>query len=340
MIVDLRSDTVTKPTLAMKAAMFEAQVGDDVFDEDPTIHALQSKVATIFGMESALYCPSGTMTNQIALRVLTQPQDQIICDRRSHIYLYEGGGPAYNSMVSLHLLEGDRGRIKADQIADAVNPDDIHFPKSTLISIENTMNKGGGCCYDINELRAIREEADKYGLKLHLDGARIFNALVATGDDARAYGEIFDTISVCFSKGLGAPVGSAVLGSTENIKQARRVRKVLGGAMRQAGYLAAACIYALDNHVNRLQQDHDRSKALGAMVAAQSYVEEVLPVETNIVIFKLIDKTNPQEVLAELEKQGILAVPFGKHEIRLVTHLDFTDKMLAYVEKSLASLSF
>ncbi len=340
MIVDLRSDTVTRPTLAMKAAMFEAQVGDDVFDEDPTIHALQSKVATMFGMESALYCPSGTMTNQIALRILTQPQDQIICDKRSHIYLYEGGGPAYNSMVSLKLLDGDRGRIKAEQIADSVNPDDIHFPKSTLISIENTMNKGGGCCYELDELRAIRAEADKYGLKLHLDGARLFNALVARGDDARAYGEIFDTISVCFSKGLGAPVGSAILGSTEHIKKARRVRKVFGGAMRQSGYLAAACIYALDNHVNRLQQDHDRAKALGAMVAAQSYVEDVLSVETNIVIFKLIDKTTPQEVLGELEKQGILAVPFGKHEIRLVTHLDFTDEMLAYVEKSLASLSF
>ncbi|MEQ8711565.1 MAG: beta-eliminating lyase-related protein, partial [Cyclobacteriaceae bacterium] len=203
MIVDLRSDTVTKPTLAMKAAMFEAQVGDDVFDEDPTIHALQSKVATMFGMESALYCPSGTMTNQIAIRILTQPQDQIICDKRSHIYLYEGGGPAYNSMVSLKLLDGDRGRIKAEQIADSVNPDDIHFPKSTLISIENTMNKGGGCCYELDELRAIRAEADKYDLKLHLDGARLFNALVARGDDARAYGEIFDTISVCFSKGLG-----------------------------------------------------------------------------------------------------------------------------------------
>ncbi|MEM8893005.1 MAG: GntG family PLP-dependent aldolase [Bacteroidota bacterium] len=340
MIVDLRSDTVTRPTLAMKAAMFEAQVGDDVFDEDPTIHALQAKVATLFGKESALYCPSGTMTNQIALRVLTQPQDQIICDKRSHIYLYEGGGPAYNSMVSMKLLDGDRGRIKADQIADAVNPDDIHFPKSTLISIENTMNKGGGCCYDLEELKAIRKEADKFGLKMHLDGARIFNALVANGTEAHAFGEIFDTISVCFSKGLGAPVGSAVLGSTENIKQARRVRKVLGGAMRQAGYLAAACIYALDHHVERLQEDHDRAKALGAMVGAQTYVEEVMPVETNIVIFKLANSITPQQMLGELEKQGILAVPFGKHEVRLVTHHDFTDDMLSYVEKSLASLSF
>lgn len=340
MIVDLRSDTVTKPTLAMKAAMFEAQVGDDVFDEDPTIHALQSKIASIFGMESALYCPSGTMTNQIALRVLTQPQDEIICDKRSHIYLYEGGGPAYNSLVSLKLLEGDRGRISADQIADAVNPDDIHFPQSTLISIENTMNKGGGCCYDIEELRAIRQEADKHGLQLHLDGARLFNAIVAKGDDPQVFGEIFDTISVCFSKGLGAPVGSALLGTAAHIKKARRVRKVFGGGMRQAGYLAAACIYALDHHVDRLHLDHDRAKALGAMVEAQSYVEEVLPVETNIVIFKLIDKITPQDVLGELEKQGILAVPFGKHEIRMVTHLDFSDDMLAYVEKSLASLSF
>ncbi len=340
MIVDLRSDTVTRPTLAMKAAMFEAQVGDDVFDEDPTIHALQSKVAAMFGMESALYCPSGTMTNQIALRVLTQPQDQIICDKRSHIYLYEGGGPAYNSMVSLKLLEGDRGRIKADQIADAVNPNDIHFPKSTLISIENTMNKGGGCCYDLEELKAIKEEADKYGLKLHLDGARLFNALVANDDIATAYGEIFDTISVCFSKGLGAPVGSAVLGSTENIRQARRIRKVLGGAMRQAGYLAAACIYALDHHVERLKEDHARAKTLGDMVGAQSYVEQVLPVETNIVIFKLVNSLTPQQVLSEMEKHGILAVPFGKHEIRFVTHLDFTDDMLTYMEKSLQNLPF
>lgn len=340
MLVDLRSDTVTRPTLAMKAAMFEAQVGDDVFDEDPTIHALQAKVADIFGMEAALYCPSGTMTNQIALRVLTQPQDEIICDKRSHIYLYEGGGPAYNSLVSLKLLEGDRGRINAGQIADAVNPDDIHFPKSTLISIENTMNKGGGACYELDELRAIRSAADEHGLRLHLDGARLFNALVAKGDDAKSFGELFDTISVCFSKGLGAPVGSALVGSREQIRQARRVRKVFGGGMRQAGYLAAACIYALDHHVDRLQEDHDRARALGAMVAAQSYVEEVLPVETNIVIFKLIDKTTPREVLGALERQGIMAVPFGKHEIRMVTHLDFTDDMLAHVEKSLTSLRF
>lgn len=340
MIIDLRSDTVTRPTLAMKAAMFEAPVGDDVFDEDPTVKALEAKVAEIFGMEAALYCPSGTMTNQIALRVNTQPQDEIICDRRSHIYLYEGGGPAYNSGVSLKLVDGDRGRITAAQVAECINPDDIHFPRTRLISIENTMNKGGGACYSLEELSAIRKLADQHGLRMHLDGARIFNAIMATGDAPHEYGQLFNTISVCFSKGLGTPVGSAILGSREDIKLAKRVRKVFGGGMRQAGYLAAACIYALDNHVHRLTEDHERATMLGHMLEAQSFVESVMPVETNIVIARLREGLTPAAALQKLKDHGILAVPFGSRDVRFVTHLDFTDEMMGQLESTIGKIEF
>lgn len=335
MIVDLRSDTVTKPTLAMKAAMFEAEVGDDVFDEDPAVHLLQDKIAQVFGKEAALFCPSGTMTNQIAIRILTQPQDEVICDKRSHIYLYEGAGIAYNSLVSVHLLDGDRGRVTAAMVRDAINPPAEYYAKSSLVSLENTMNKGGGSCYELEEIAKIKAVADENGLKMHLDGARIFNALVAKGQQPRDFGMLFDTISVCFSKGLGAPVGSALLGSKELITKARRIRKVLGGGMRQAGYLAAACSYALDKHVARLADDHQRAAYLGSSLAKMQAVAEVLPVETNIVIARLNAGTSPAHFIEKLKQFGILAVVFGKDEIRFVTHLDFDDNMLEYTEKIL-----
>ena len=327
-MIDLRSDTITRPTPAMKEAMMHAEVGDDVFQADPTVNALQQKLAGIFGMEDALLCPSGTMTNQIALRIQTQPQDEVICDKRSHIYLYEGGGMMYNSMVSPKLLDGDRGRITAEDIEAAVNPDDVHFPVSRLVSLENTMNKGGGSIYKLEEIRKIRSTCDRHGLRLHLDGARLYNALAETGESPVEYGQLFDTISICFSKGLGAPVGSVLLGSSENIKKARRVRKVMGGGMRQAGYLAAACLYALDHHVDRLKEDHRRARAIGDMAAASPHVKSVYPVETNIVIVELNDGISEQWMLEKLKEKGVLAVGFGKGLVRFVTHLDFNDTHL------------
>lgn len=338
MIIDLKSDTVTKPTKGMLEAMFSAEVGDDVFDADPSINALQDKVANLFGMEAALYCPSGTMTNQIGLRVSTQPQDEVICHKHAHIFLYEGGGLAYNSMLSPKLLEGDRGRLTADQIAVSINPDDIHFPRTSLVSLENTMNKGGGSYYSLEELRKIREVCDENGLALHLDGARLFNAMVESGITPLEFGDIFDTISVCFSKGLGAPVGSVLLGTQVHIKQARRVRKVMGGSMRQAGYLAAACTYALDHHVDRLKEDHHRARIIGQEAAKIPYVKEVYPVDTNIVILALSGKSE-KWMLDQLSSNGVEAVGFGPGLVRFVTHLDFTDAHLEELIKVFKRIS-
>ncbi len=327
-MIDLRSDTVTKPTPAMLDAMMSAEVGDDVFGTDPTVNALQDKVSRMFGMEDALYCPSGTMTNQISLRVLTQPQDEVICHKHSHIFLYEGGGMMYNSMLSPKLLEGDRGRITAEMVKDSINPDDVHFPRTRLVGIENTMNKGGGAIYDFSELLAIRNACDESGLAMHLDGARLFNAIVEGDRSPKDFGKVFDTISICFSKGLGAPVGSVIISSKEKIKQARRIRKVFGGGMRQAGYLAAACIYALDNHVDRLSEDHIRARQLGEYASKLSYVQKVYPVETNIVIVELIEGKSEGWLLNELQKNDVHAVDFGKDLVRFVTHLDFDDDQL------------
>ncbi|MBK6266499.1 threonine aldolase [Marivirga sp. S37H4] len=339
-MIDLRSDTITQPTTDMKSAMMHARVGDDVFGEDPTINALEEKSAAYFGMEAGIFCPSGTMTNQIAIRIHTEPQTEVICDKRSHIYLYEGGGVAYNSMASVRLLDGDRGRITAEMVADNINnPDDIHAPVTKLVSLENTMNKGGGCYYDFREIEKMSSLCRENGLKFHLDGARLFNALVASGDDPKKYGQHFNTISICLSKGLGCPVGSVLLGSKEEIKKARRIRKVLGGGMRQAGFLAAAGIYALDHHIERLAKDHLRAKVLGKVLIEQPYVESVLAVDTNIVIFTLANKVLAVEFVARLKDIGILAVTFGKHDVRFVTHLDFTDDQLEQVIKLLSNLS-
>jgi len=327
MIIDLRSDTLTKPTPGMLQAMWTAEVGDDVFGEDPTINALEQKAAAMFGMEAGLYCPSGTMTNQIAIRLHTRPQTEVICHKYSHIYLYEGGGIMSNSHASVKLLDGNYGKITAEDIADNISPDDVHACETTLVSLENTMNKGGGSIYTLDEVRPIRELCNQHGLKLHLDGARIFNALVETGDNPKDWGVLFDTISVCLSKGLGCPVGSVLLGTKADIKQARKVRKAFGGGMRQAGFLAAAGIYALNHHVERLKEDHARARLLGEMLERHPLVSEVFPVVTNIVIARLKD-INPPEMLQKLDTAGIKAVRFGKDQIRFVTHLDFGDEGL------------
>lgn len=336
MLIDLRSDTVTKPTPPMLEAMFSAAVGDDVFGDDPTVNALQEKAARLFGMEAALFCPSGTMTNQLAIRVHTQPGSEVICDALSHIYLYEGGGIALNALSSVKLLTGDRGRINAAQIKDAINnPDDVHAPVSRLVSLENTMNKGGGCYYELNDIGAIKEVCTQYSLALHLDGARLFNALVETNESPSEYGQAFDSISICLSKGLGCPVGSLLIGKADFIKKARRFRKAMGGGWRQAGYLAAAGIYALDHHIQRLRDDHVRAKAIGHMLRQLPEVEEIYPIDTNIVIFRLPDSILATDYVAKLSQKDIAAVTFGKHLVRFVTHLDFTDMQLEELGKSL-----
>ncbi|WP_031526147.1 threonine aldolase family protein [Dyadobacter crusticola] len=337
MKIDLRSDTVTKPTPEMQQAMWAAEVGDDVMGDDPTVNTLQEKAAQLFGMEEALFCASGTLTNQLAIRAHTQPGSDVICDKYSHIYLYEGGGIMLNALSSVKLLDGDRGRLTATQVADAIsNEHDIHSTVTRLVSLENTMNKGGGSYYAMEEIRAIRDVCDAKGIPLHLDGARLFNALVETGEQPAEYGELFDSISICLSKGLGCPVGSLLIGTKEVIRKARRFRKVMGGGWRQAGFLAAAGIYALDHHVQRLKEDHLRAREIGAMFAAKPEVEEVFPVDTNIVIIRLADGMSESEYVKDLAEKDILAVAFGKSLVRFVTHLDFTDQHLEELRKRTA----
>jgi len=335
-MIDLRSDTVTKPTAAMHEAMMQAEVGDDVFGEDPTINRLEEKVARMFGKEAALYTASGVMANQIAIKVHTQPGDEVICDKLAHIYHYEGGGIAFNSGASVRLLEGNNGRFTAQQVLENINDaGNVHFPLTRLVAVENTCNKGGGSIWDFDEMEKIRKVCDENRLQYHLDGARLFNAIVETGESPAQYGRIFDSVSICLSKGLGAPVGSVLTGGKVFIDKARRVRKALGGAMRQAGFLAGAGIFALDNHIDSLKEDHRRAKTLGKHLAGFDYVEEVLPVQTNIVIFKLTDAYTENTFLQKLSEYNMKAVPFGKQTIRMVTHLDFTDDMLEETLKAL-----
>ncbi len=328
MIIDLRSDTVTKPTSGMLEAMFSAQVGDDVFEDDPTVNALEDKAAKLFGMEKALFCASGTMTNQIAINVHCKAGDEVICDQNSHIYLYEGGGTMANSHTSVRLLNGDRGRITANDVSDNINPDNLHYPITRMVSLENTMNKGGGAIYDFDEIKKIRKVCDENGLILHLDGARLANAIVETSQTFADFGAVFDSISLCLSKGLGAPVGSLLLGTTAFIKQSKRVRKRFGGGWRQAGFLAAAGIYALDNHIDRLKEDHARAKELSEIISTKPEIIDIMPVETNIVIFQLAKGLLSVDYVEMLKQKGILAATFGKDKVRLVTHLDFTDEHL------------
>ena len=322
MRVDFRSDTVTIPTAEMLEAMFTAEVGDDVFEEDPTINALEQKAAKMFGMEAGLFCPSGTQTNQIAINVHTRPGDEVICDVLSHIHVYEGGGIAANSGVSTTLIDGEKGQITAEQIKAVVKADNVHFPKSTLVSLENTCNKAGGTVYDLKKIQEIKTWCASHNIALHLDGARIFNATVAADYSTKDIGNCFDTISICLSKGLGAPVGSVLLGNKEFINQARRVRKRLGGGMRQAGYLAAAGIYALDNNVERLKTDHMNAIELGKTFQDLSFVTKVTSVETNIVMVHFDAPNTTEKVMELLTKNDIHALTLTPTSIRLVTHLD------------------
>jgi threonine aldolase len=337
-MIDFRSDTVTLPTPAMLAYMQAAPVGDDVFGEDPSINALEAKTASLFGMEAGLFCPSGTMTNQLAIKTHTQAGDEVICEELSHIYQYEGGGIASNSGSSVKLLRGNRGRIKAEQVLASINPEDVHKPISKLVSLENTCNRGGGACYDFSEIEAIQKVAKSNGLGLHLDGARIFNAIVHKKEDPKQYGKVFDSISICLSKGLGAPVGSVLLGSTPFIKKARRWRKVFGGGMRQAGSLAAAGIYALDNHIERLKEDHVKALNIKDALLKKDFVKEIFEVETNIVIAHIEGKYNATQLAAVLKEKNILVIAMTPALIRFVVHLDITNEMLASTLETIEKL--
>ncbi|MGO1751549.1 MAG: threonine aldolase family protein [Psychroflexus sp.] len=326
-MIDLRSDTVTKPTPDMLKYMMEAEVGDDVYKEDPSVNQLEEYMANLFGMDAALYFPTGTMANQAAIKLLTNPSEQLICDKWAHVYNYEGGGVAFNSGVSCKLIDGDRGKITADQVQKAINPPDFyHSPMSTLVCLENTTNKGGGACYHLDEIKAIKKVCDENDLKLHLDGARLFNAIVANNHDPKEFGALFDTISICLSKGLGAPMGTILLGKKEVMQNAMRVRKVLGGGMRQVGFAASAAYYALHHHVDRMVDDHRRAKEISNVLKTENYVSKVEKTETNIVIFYLNESViKAAEFLSYLENNKIRISTMGEGKMRIVTHLDYSE---------------
>ena len=339
MIVDLRSDTVTVPTKGMLEFMMDSNVGDDVYGEDPTVNQLQNKVASIFGKDVGMFFPSGTMANQTAIKLHTNPGEQIICDKYSHIYNYEGGGASFNSGVSFNLINGERGMFNAKQAADSINPKDFyHSPLSSLIAVENTTNKGGGACWNINELKQIKKIAKLNNLGMHLDGARIWNALIANGDNPLEIGKIFDTISVCLSKGLGCPIGSVLIGDKNIMNNALRIRKILGGGMRQAGYLANAGLYALDNNIERLSEDHKKAKEIGEVLMKSKFVKSVEKIETNIVIFQLQGDINEFSFIKKLNKLNIKLISMGSNKLRLVTHLNYTNNHHEYFISSIKSL--
>ncbi len=336
-MIDYRSDTFTKPTPGMLQAMFNAEVGDDVFGEDPSVNKLEALSAEMFGMEAGLFCPSGTMTNQIAIKCHTQPGDEVICDKLSHIYIYEGGGIAFNSGAQVKAIDGDRGRITVDQVLGSINSEDVHKPRTSLVSLENTANRGGGSCYEFYNIQKIKEVCLLNNLKLHLDGARLFNAIVSCNQSPKQYREVFDSISICLSKGLGTPVGSVLLGKKDFIKQARRIRKVFGGGMRQAGFMAAAGIYALEHNIERLAIDHFHAKQVAEALLKKEFTGKMLPVETNIIIFEVMDETYTAKSLAEaFKKYEILVMPISKTQIRMVFHLDVTEQM---IKQTLAAIT-
>ncbi len=340
-MIDLRSDTVTKPTKPMLEAMMNAKVGDDVFGEDPTVNELQHFAAEMFGMEAALFCSSGTQTNQIAIKLHTQPGDEVICDKLSHVYLYEGGGIASNSGASVRLIEGNLGRFTASQVIENINDkNNIHFPISKLVCVENTVNKGGGACWDLNELNKIKSVCNENNMGFHLDGARLFNAIVANNENPKTYGNLFDTISICLSKGLGAPIGSLLLGSKNNILKATRIRKAMGGGMRQAGFIAAAGLFALKNNITRLSIDNERAKIIANVLQQKKFVEFVYPVETNIVIFKVKqNQLSIEKLLHELNNNNIKAVSMGNNLIRFVLHLNISDTEFDFIVNKLNDLN-
>jgi threonine aldolase len=340
MKINLISDTVTKPSPGMLDAMMSAEVGDDVFKADPTVNRLEEKVANMFNREAALYFPSGTMTNQTAIKLHTNPGDQLICDKYAHVYNYEGGGVSFNSGVSCKLIDGHRGMMTSNQVEEAINPPDFyHSPLTSLVCAENTTNKGGGACWNFSELVRIKEVCEKHGLAYHLDGARIWNAMVEKGESAKQYGELFDTISVCLSKGLGCPVGSVLVGDKEMIDKALRIRKILGGGMRQAGFMAAAGIYALDNQIDRLADDHKKAKEIGAILESLSFIKKVEPLETNIIIFEINeDYLSADDFIEKLRTKDIHIIGMGSSKLRIVTHMDYTDQMHETLLKTLKTL--
>ena len=341
MIIDLRSDTVTKPTSGMLDAMMQAEVGDDVYKEDPTVNALEERLAKMFGKPKALFFPTGTMANQTAIKLHTNPGDQVICDKDAHIYNYEGGGASFNSGVSCKLIDGNRGMFTAEQVVEAINPPDFyHSPLTALVEVENTANRGGGSCWDFEELKKIRTICNTNQLGFHLDGARIWNALVEKKETAKDYGQLFDTISVCLSKGLGCPSGSVLIGDEAIMQNAIRIRKILGGGMRQVGYLAAAGIYALDNHLERLAEDHKKAKEIGILLSELSFIKNVSPIETNIIIFELQNKNDEPKFLKALEDKNIRLSGMGQGKLRIVTHLDYTNDMHDTFLSALKGLSF
>lgn len=327
MIIDLRSDTVTKPSKGMLEAMMNAQVGDDVFDEDPTVKMLEARLANMFGKPSALFFPSGSMANQTAIKLHTNPGEQVICDKYAHIYNYEAGGISFNSGVSCNLVDGERGMFTAKQAEEAINPSAFYYSQTSLIAIENTTNKGGGACWDFEELKKIKEVCKDNNLGYHLDGARLWNALVKNDEHASSYGKLFDTISVCLSKGLGCPIGSVLIGNEDIMQQSIRLRKMFGGNMRQVGYLAAAGLYALDNNISRLEEDHKRAQEIGNVLMNSSLIKKVEPIETNIVIFELSDSVDESSFIEKLKSNGIFIIGMGSNKLRIVTHLDYTDSM-------------
>ena len=337
--MDYRSDTFTKPTQPMLEAMLQADTGDDVFGEDPSVNKLEAIMSALFGMEAALYCPSGTMSNQIAIKVHTRPGDEVICSSLAHVYIYEGGGIAFNAGAQVRALDGDRGMITADDVAAAVNPDDVHKARTSLVCLENTSNRGGGCCYDFDEVLKIREVCDQHQLKLHLDGARLFNALLASGRQAGEYGSVFDSISVCLNKGLGCPIGSVLLGSSAFIREARRVRKKLGGGMRQAGYMAATGLYALEHHVDRLAEDHAHAKRIARALLEREFTGHMLPVETNILIFEVQHPWSPVTFRDYLEREGIHVMAISPTQVRMVTHLGITPAMVDKTVEAIRTMS-
>ena len=341
MEINLISDTVTKPSNEMLQHMFRAQVGDDVYKQDPSVNELEEAVATLFGMEAALFFPSGTMANQTAIKLHTQPGEQVICDKYAHIYHYEGGGASFNSGVSCCLVDGSRGMITAEQVQASINdPEFYHAPKTALVSLENTTNKGGGACYEILEMSRIKQVCESNNLKYHLDGARLWNAMIAKKQHPKQFGALFDTISVCLSKGLGAPVGSLLLGTREDMKRALRIRKIFGGGMRQSGYLAAAGMYALQNNIVRLEEDHIRAQELGTLLATLTWVEKVEPIETNIIIFTVRKSLEEKWVIEKLKQKNIHISAMGQGKLRIVTHLDYKQVMHSYVLEQLSKLVF
>jgi threonine aldolase len=339
MIIDLRSDTITKPTEGMLESMFLAQVGDDVYKEDPTVNALEERIATMFGKKTALFFPTGSMANQAAIKLHTNPGEQVICDKYAHIYNYEGGGASFNSGVSCKLIDGHRGMFTANQVIESINPPDFyHSPLTRLVAVENTTNKGGGACWDFEEIKNIRTVCDEHNLGYHLDGARLWNALVVKKETAKQYGKVFDTISVCLSKGLGCPIGSVLVGDEDLMKGAIRIRKIFGGGMRQVGYLAAAGLYALDHHLDRLKQDHKKAKEIGEVLSSLSQIKTVEPIETNIIIFELNSDVSELDFVQKLANNNIHIIGMGGGKLRMVTHLDYTDTMHDKVLSILAKL--